>query len=182
MKLFLIVLGGRPRGANIEQHDVVFAVGESVLDTYPAIRQHWGDANPHIDSFMEILEVDGYRVSIAEGRRSENGPMRLFFINLGGYRPGDLEEYHKKFVIPATNLEEAKRAFKEDPFFRDGMKDPKARTHLDDKMQLFGFDLDDTLVVDEHVPPRYSIVLEKNAAAKFANNPLTVGYHPLPKA
>lgn len=181
MKLFLIVLGGRPQGAHIEQHDVVFAVGQSVTDAYPAIRKHWGHANPHIDSFVVIDEVDGYRVQIVEGGVRDAGGVRLFFINLGGYRPGDLEEYHKKFVIPARSLEEAKQIFKIDPFFTEGMKDPKARSHLDDKAELFGFDLDDTMVVEDHIETKYTIVLTPDSGAAFAHNAVTIGYQVLPK-
>ena len=34
-KLFAVYLGGRAPKANIELHDVVFVVGESIEQTYP---------------------------------------------------------------------------------------------------------------------------------------------------
>lgn len=181
LHLFLIVLGGRPPGRNVEQHDVMFAVGEKLEDTFVAAQRHW-PVGVHIDSSMIVNEVDGYRVNLqrrvdlAEG---QDGRPKLYFINLGGYRENDLEEYHKKLVIAAESLDEAKQKAKQDVFFTQGLSQKDALTHIDDKMALFGFDVDDALVIDENIPPEYEIVLTEDTQARFSNNKAVPGYRPL---
>jgi translation initiation factor IF-3 len=38
--LFMVMLGGRHARANTEVHDVVFAVGDSLEDTYTQLKMH----------------------------------------------------------------------------------------------------------------------------------------------
>ena len=39
--LFIVMLGGRHARANTEVHDVVLAVGDSLEETYPQLKQAW---------------------------------------------------------------------------------------------------------------------------------------------
>ena len=39
--LFLVVLGGRAKKANIELHDVRWVVGSRIEDTFDALRNDW---------------------------------------------------------------------------------------------------------------------------------------------
>lgn len=172
-KLFLIVLGATPLGRHIEQHDVVFAVGESIKDCFVQIRRHWPIPSLHIDSYAAIEEVDGYRVSISE--KPLTSPLQLYFVNLGGYKPNDLEEYHKKLVIAASSLFEAKEKAKEDIFYSEGLQKGPARSHLDDKMAI-----DEILLINEKIPKEYSILLTEDSTSSFLNNIIVPGYYPLP--
>ena len=64
--LYLVVLGGRMKGCNIELHDVRWVVGESIQDTIKTLKSEWfGDKKGlHIDSYRQILHVDGMSVAV----------------------------------------------------------------------------------------------------------------------
>ena len=65
-KLFAVYLGGRAPRCNTELHDVVFVVGESIETSYERLMDKWfGDPlRLHIDSWIELHCVDGYRISL----------------------------------------------------------------------------------------------------------------------
>ena len=62
--LYLIVLGGRAKKANIELHDVRWVVGSKIEDTYDTLRMDWFGSSRglHIDSYKKIESIDGYRI------------------------------------------------------------------------------------------------------------------------
>ena len=41
LSLFIVMLGGRHARANTEVHDVVLAVGDSLEDVYPQLKNAW---------------------------------------------------------------------------------------------------------------------------------------------
>ena len=108
--LFLVVLGGRLAGAQIELHDVRFVAGASIDDTLPALRRQWFGARKglHLDSWMAVRFVDGYRVELRPEPFA--GPERLWFVNMGGYDPQQLAELHAFGVFVATSPQAAKAA------------------------------------------------------------------------
>jgi hypothetical protein len=107
-KLFAVFLGGRAPKCNTELHDVVFAVGDSIEATYEQLMDKWfGDPlRVHIDSWMELRIVDGYRVSLAASAAAQ--AKRLYFINLGAYRPGQFTELHANAFVVASDEREVK--------------------------------------------------------------------------
>ena len=119
MKLFVYYLGGRAGRANIEVHDVAFAVGARYEDAFPYLREHWfGDLNGlHIDCYAELAYADGYAIEVA--LRSDAATdfsqtsAKLFFVNLGAYQHGQFEEVHFNKIVVATSEEEAKQRAKE---------------------------------------------------------------------
>ena len=64
--LYLVVLGGKAKKANIELHDVRWVVGSKIQDTYDTLRKDWfGSAQGlHIDSYKKIKYVDGYKINL----------------------------------------------------------------------------------------------------------------------
>jgi hypothetical protein len=64
--LYLIVLGGRAKKANIELHDVRWVVGSSIEDTYDTLRKDWfgSPKGLHIDSYKKIKYIDGYKINL----------------------------------------------------------------------------------------------------------------------
>ncbi len=111
--LFLVVLGGRSARSHIELHDVRFVAGRSIEDTLPELRRQWFGRREglHLDSFMAVRAVDGYAVRL--GREpSAPGPERLWFVNLGAYRPDSLAELHHFGLVVATSAVAAKAAAK----------------------------------------------------------------------
>lgn len=108
-KLFAVMLGGRAPRANTELHDVVFAVGTRIEDTYDQLLAAWfGDPRSlHIDCWQELDVVDGWRVTLT-GAPSPSSH-RLFFINLGAYRDGEFAELHACGFYVAASAPEAKQ-------------------------------------------------------------------------
>ena len=116
-KLFMVYLGGRVGTSHIELHDIRFVIGHSIEETYPTLRQEWfGDlAGLHIDSYMEIQNVDGYKVELQHSPSSQ--AERLFFVNIGGYNPDTMLEQHQVGLFVANSPAEAKKRAKETLLF-----------------------------------------------------------------
>lgn len=104
MKLFAAVLGGRTEGCNIELHDVVFAVSESIENAYPTFRKKWFGTQKrlHLDSYIELNCVDGYEVTLSKEQPQQNSN-KLFFVNFGMYKEGYFGEYHETNFYVDTN-------------------------------------------------------------------------------
>ena len=64
--LYLVVLGGRAKKANIELHDVRWVVGSEIEDTYATLRNDWFGSSTglHIDSYKKIKYIDGYKINL----------------------------------------------------------------------------------------------------------------------
>ncbi|MBE0564855.1 MAG: DUF1543 domain-containing protein [Krumholzibacteria bacterium] len=114
MRLFAVMLGGTAPGANTELHDVVFACGERIEDTWDQLLDQWFGAPDglHVDSWAALDAVDGHRIALGP-QPPVPGP-RLWFINLGAYRGGHFGELHAvAFLVgdaPATIKARAKAA------------------------------------------------------------------------
>jgi Domain of Unknown Function (DUF1543) len=110
-KLFAVYLGGRVPKANTELHDVVFAAGLRIEDTYTQLLEKWF-GNPvglHLHSWLELDVVDGYRITLSDAPSS--APEKLFFVNLGAYRDGAFTELHAMgFYVTASAPEAKQRA------------------------------------------------------------------------
>lgn len=166
-KLFAVYLGGRAPKCNTELHDVVFVVGESIESTYERLMDKWfGDPlRLHIDSWMELRIVDGYRISLG----SEPGAQgkQLYFINLGAYLPGQFTELHANaFVVASDELEVKSRA-------KGELLRGTQSVHTDDL-----YDIDDCLEIAE--VDGHHIRLEPTSESQpFEPNN---GYYMLPSA
>ncbi len=110
--LFAVCLGGRAERCNTELHDVVFVTGPAIEATYDELLDKWFGLPEglHIDAWTELDVIDGYQVSLAD--MPGDGDLRLFFVNLGAYRPGELSEVHANGFLVAGTPEEAKRRAK----------------------------------------------------------------------
>ncbi|WP_312933236.1 DUF1543 domain-containing protein [Pseudomonas sp.] len=108
--LYVVLLGGRHPRASIEVHDVLFAQADTLAHTYPQLRASWFGSlkGLHIDAWMEVHGVEGYRVEFSQASPAP-GAMRLFFLNLGGYEPGVFGEAHRYLLVPAPDKAAAKR-------------------------------------------------------------------------
>ena len=121
--LFLVVLGGRAKKANIELHDVRWVVGSRIEDTFDALRNDWfgNFEGLHIDSYKKIKHVDGYKINLKNidnkklkknffnGNASKNN---LWFVNIGGYDPNSMQEKHEFGLVVASSKLEAKNIAK----------------------------------------------------------------------
>ncbi len=160
MTLFMVLLGCAPKNRNVEQHDVYFGIADSWKELVPEIKTFWPEPKLHLDAYREVTSVNGYTVKVVP-RQPNNTGFRLFFINLGGYKPHEFEEFHYKMIIAAANKTEAIQQSKETSFYKHtGFKG--ANSHIDDK---YGVDVDDVFEIADILPAsvkeRYSIIVEK---------------------
>jgi hypothetical protein len=183
-KLYMLLLGCRPKGRNTEQHDIFFGIGGSLYDLIPDINAFWPEVkgNIHIDAWREVTQVDGYDILIKQNNSisfDKSSEQTLYFINLGGYKANEFDEYHYKHLTIAKNLDEAKLKAKETAFFKHtGFKG--AVSQIDDQ---FGIDVDDIDIVKEILPYAaksfFSILLSPSEGV-FPDE-LHLGYLPLYK-
>lgn len=112
-KLFAVYLGGRADKCNIELHDVVFVVGSSIEKTYPLLAKKWfGNLHQfHIDSYICLEHIDGYDIHLTKNPSEVVSSKKLYFINLGAYKPFEFTEYHQSaFYVSDSAPEAIKRA------------------------------------------------------------------------
>jgi len=109
--LWLVVLGGRAPGCHIELHDVRFVAGATIEAAIPELRRQWFGRceGLHLDASMAVRAVDGWAVTL---RREPGAPRRerLWFVNLGAYRPDCLAELHHFGLVVARSAAAAKAA------------------------------------------------------------------------
>jgi hypothetical protein len=145
----MVLLGCKPQGRLTEQHDIFFGIATELKELVPNMYRFWPEANEvmHIDCWREVTSVDGYSVKVipkAEKKVSEEQP-HLFFINLGGYKPREFEEYHYKLLAVGRDTSEAIAQSKQTAFFKHtGFKG--GESHVDDK---YGIDTDDLFKVED---------------------------------
>lgn len=183
-KLFMLLLGCVPPGRHTEQHDIYFDVAENLASLVPNIIAFWPEANGkiHVDAWREVTVVDSFSVSV-EARTTHAdaapGGKKLFFINLGGYKQNEFEEYHYKMLAVADDKGDAIRQAKQTAFYKHtGFT--KAQSHVDDK---YGVDVDDIYAIEDILPPalkqQYRIVLTPLTTPK--TDEMHLGYFKLDK-
>ena len=122
--LFLVVLGGRAKKANVELHDVRWVIGSRIEDTFDVLRRDWFGVidGLHIDSYKRINYVDGYRINLKKTENDKLKKVKLFkenipqcnlwFVNIGGYDPSSMQEKHEFGIVAASSSIEAKNIAK----------------------------------------------------------------------
>ncbi len=182
LKLFKILIGSTPKGRNTEQHDVFFGIAENLQKLVPQLQAFWPEAadNMHIDAFREVNVVDNFAVTIVKKNNTVQNEAQLFFINLGGYKPNEFDEFHYKMIIAAPNKATAIKLSKETAFYKHtGFKG--ANSHIDDK---FGIDVDDVHQIEDILTPelkeKYTILLTKNTTS-LSEDKIHLGYFKLSK-
>lgn len=181
-KLYMLLLGCTPKGRHIEQHDIFFSIGENIKALAPGIKAFWPEAegNIHIDGWREVTQVDGYTIAvIPKNNLDSNNTPKLFFLNLGGYKRGEFEEYHYKMLVVADNKGIAVQQAKQTAFYKHtGFKG--AESHIDDK---YGVDVDDVYAIEDilpiHLKEKYTLQISKTGSSK--EDELHLGYFILSK-
>ena len=204
MKLFMLKIGARPQGRLIEQHDVMFVIANSLSETIETVNQHWPAVknNWHLDAWREVKRVGDYQILLSKDGLSKDNALadnifaddrvdnkldsqgkQLYFVNLGGYLPGQFEEFHYKTLVVAETLGKATAQVKKTAFYQDytfdnvdTAKSGVATSHVDDKHQL---DLDDIHCVADLLPNDVALTIqpltepEKN---QLPDDALHIGY------
>ncbi len=109
MKLYMFYVGGNCGNSNVELHDVRFSIGETPEDCHDDLRkQWWGDPESlHLDCWGAVEQADGFDITLTPGS-PQAGESSLFFVNLGGYDPGEFAELHKNILLVAPDAKAAK--------------------------------------------------------------------------
>lgn len=162
------MLGGRARGCRIELHDIAFAVGASLEDTHRQLLDQWfGQAQGlHVDAWALVDQVEGFRVELRRSAPPDHGGLRLYFVNIGGYRPGELAEQHGYALLAANGKAEAKTRA------RRALLKGLDSVHKDDL-----FEVDDLLELSQAGGWHVHLVPDAAARAPSISN----GYLPLPR-
>jgi len=181
LKLFMLLLGCKPPGRNTEQHDSMFAIGNSISDIIPQIKKFWpGSGNIHIDGWREVTQVDGFLITIKDATEKKSHlTHKLFFLNLGGYKENELEEFHYKMLSVSADKGDAVKKAKQTAFYKHtGFK--TATSHIDDK---YGVDVDDINeiadILSAEIKEQYSIHIEKASNNNLPVDNLHLGYFTL---
>lgn len=178
----MIMLGCRPQGRFTEQHDIFFGIANSMKELVPEFKNFWRNAGSiHIDAWREVTNVNNYKIEIVAKSNSETFEEKLFFINLGGYKENEFEEYHYKIITVAKTLAEAQKKSKQTIFFKHCGFGTNAVSHIDDK---FGIDVDDSFNVNEILMPifkdNFDIKISKSEEV-LQEDELHIGYVKLDK-
>lgn len=145
-----------------------FGIGQSLSDVKNDITNFWREANGkiHMDGWEKVKSVDGHKIEAVKRNASRFQTKKLFFINLGGYKQNEFEEYHYKMLTIAVDKEIAIQKTKQTAFYKhSGFED--ATSHIDDK---YGIDVDDTYEIEDilpsHLKEQYSIQITKDEVEK----------------
>jgi len=183
LHLYMLLLGCTPKGRHIEQHDIFFGIAPNVKALVPAIVSFWPEAKGdiHIDAYREVNNVDGHTISI---RNKNAAPAiehtnKLFFINLGGYKQNEFEEFHYKMIAVAADKGKAIQQAKQTAFYKHtGFKG--AESHIDDK---YGIDVDDIYAIEDILPAsdKEQYIIDVTANADAEEDRMNLGYYMLHK-
>ena len=155
INLHMIMLGCTPKGRFTEQHDIFFGIGTGLKDLVPDMNAFWPEANGriHIDAWQKITTVDGFSIEVVSKETALIQEEQLFFLNLGGYKEGEFEEYHYKVIVVAKTKAEAIKKAKQTTFYKHyGFKG--AESHIDDK---YGIDIDDIHNIEDILSEKFKL-------------------------
>ncbi len=149
-------------------------------DLIPQVIAFWPETNGklHFDGWREVTNVDGHNIHIVPKESTEKSAAKLFFINLGGYKPNEFEEYHYKMIVAATEKAEAINRSKKTAFYKH-VTFEDADSHIDDK---YGVDVDDMYqiedILNEETKSQYKIIVTPSDAA-LPEDEIHLGYFKL---
>jgi hypothetical protein len=151
-KLYMLLLGSKAPGRNVEQHDYFFGIADSLKALVPQIKEFWPEAGNsiHIDGWREISVVNGYQITVLPALAdSAPSQLKLFFVNLGGYLSGQLAEQHYIILDVYQNRAIAIQEAKKTVFYKkNSIKG--ANSHIDEK---YGIDVDDIHKIEDILSP-----------------------------
>ena len=183
----MVLLGSKAPGRLTEQHDTFFGIAENLQSLVTAMKEFWPEAanSLHIDAWTNIKYVQPFTIhAIARStpKAIEEKREKLFFINLGGYKKGEFEEYHYKCLIVAADKSGAIQKSKETAFYRHTGFDG-ASSHVDDK---YGVDVDDIYDIEDILPDQmkelYRLqILATDNRDLLLEDELNIGYLKLSK-
>jgi hypothetical protein len=177
-KLYMVLLGCTPKGRHTEQHDIFFGIGNSLADLKPSMQQFWRGTQLHIDAWREVTNVDGFAIKIAaHNGNKESRQNNLFFLNLGGYKKNEFEEFHYKMLTLAASKGDAVKVALKTAFYKHTNLPGPGTSHIDNR---FGVDVDDIFAIKDILPAemkeQFSIQISNTPVNNLAADELHLGY------
>lgn len=163
--LFMISLGGKISGCNVEVHDVQFVAAEHIDETVEVLKSHWYGLPEklHMDSYKVITGADGHRVQLTLTKPENN--KQLYFVHLGGYKREMTQELHDVALLVGESEKEVKeRALRE-------LKAADIENHVDSIVRI------DTCILSTDGVIYYISLSESRN--EFDNSPDWFGYRRL---
>lgn len=181
LKLFMVLVGCKPKARHTEQHDVFFGIATSMKALLPQVLDFWPEAEGdlHIDAWRKVTRVGTQTINVVDRRNTavETPSHQLYFINLGGYKQNEFEEFHYKLLVASPDKSAAIKEAKQTAFFKHTHFEG-AKSHIDDK---YGVDVDDIYKIEDILSPSlkstYAVVLTDSA--EEAVDQLHMGYFKL---
>ena len=175
----MTILGCRPPGRLTEQHDIFFGIGNTLSDLIPQINAFWPEVKGkfHLDSWREVTKVGEFEIRVVE-KSNNPKPLALFFLNLGGYLPNEMEEFHYKKLVVAPSLAAAQHEIKKTDFYKN-YDFAGAASHIDDK---YGLDIDESYNVSDLLRAADKLCYEIQityAPKDLPEDELHIGYVPI---
>ena len=181
-KLFMLLLGSKAPQRNVEQHDYFFGIAANLKELIPEIKTFWPEAGNtiHIDAWRMVTAVDGYQVQVIEkSKQVIPSSEKLFFINLGGYQAGKLEEQHYTILLAQPDRALAILQAKKTIFYKTNSI-TGAASHIDEK---YGIDVDDVYRIEDILMPlqkeKYQLLI--TPVADLPDDEIHLGYLTLTK-
>lgn len=133
----------------------------------------------HIDAWMKVEFAGGYKIVIQKKNSAvKDETQKLYFVNLGGYKAGEFEEFHKKLFVVASGVTDAVAQLRNHEFMNEHTPQTlgtKAKAHFDDKHKI-EFEADDIVCIADTLSD-YEITLEP--CTHTGENETVIGYVPL---
>lgn len=181
----MVLLGSKAPARTVEQHDYFFGIAAELRDLVPQMQAFWPEAGNslHIDGWREVNFVEGFKVRVVPKTNAHtDAGLRLFFINLGGYQAGKLEEQHYNLLTVKEDRMGALSASKLTPFFKQATiaKVKGANAHIDEK---YGIDVDDVYRIEDvlSAEEKRSYHIEILPAEDLSEDEVYLGYFKLNK-
>src|SRR5699024_10043069 len=100
---------------------------------------------------------------------------KLFFINLGGYQAGKLEEQHYTVLSVNEDRLQAIKESKQTIFFKTNTLKGAANAHIDEK---YGIDVDDIYRIEDVLAPEFKnkYYIEITPDTELTEDEIWLGY------
>lgn len=133
-----------------------FGIGSSLEKLIPNMKEFWPEAKGkiHIDAWQKITYIASYSIEVVDRNETFENNEQLFFINLGGYKENEFEEYHYKVLTVAKSKASAIKNSKKTTFFKHCGFEGAGASHIDDK---FGIDVDDIHRVNDILSEEFKL-------------------------
>lgn len=119
-------------------------------------------------------------LKLYQKQTTQNLKTKFFFINLGGYKEGEFEEFHYKMLAFVQEMSQAVKKSKETSFYKH-CAFKGATSHIDDKFRV---DVDNIYNVREilelDLKEKFELKITKSNT-ELAEDPLHIGYLKLEK-